>query len=280
MNDNAYQETLFADPLGLQLRHAREKAGLKVSDVSSQLKLPVQVVDALEREDWNALGAAVYVRSYLKSYLKFLGLPTQLASEVRLSNTQAQPAVKALSAEPARRSIDSTWMKFASLGLTVAIVALLVMLAMHFQKPRDANEVTPLDIQSAELPIQPDARSAASTQTLPTSSATAQPPVMAGITPIGTSSSAAAITGSGWELKMSGDSWIEISGVDGKRLESGLISAGGQKQYALSDVTSMKIGNASAVEVKRNGQTIDITSFNVDNVARFIVNQDGSLSKK
>jgi cytoskeleton protein RodZ len=280
MNDNAYQETLFADPLGLQLRHAREKAGLKMSDVSAQLKLPVQVVDALEREDWNALGAALYVRSYLNSYLKFLGLPTQLANDIRLPTSQAQPAVKSLSAEPVRRSMDSTWMKFASLGLTVAIVALLVMLAMHFQKPRDANEVTPLDIQSADLPIQPDTKPAASTGALPNAGTAAQAPVMAGITPIGTGTSAVATSGNGWELTMNGDSWIEIMGTDGKRLDSGLISAGGQKQYALSDVTSMKIGNASVVELRRNGQSVDITSFNVDNVARFLVNQDGSLSKK
>jgi cytoskeleton protein RodZ len=280
MNDNAYQETLFADPLGLQLRHAREKAGLKMSDVSTQLKLPVQVVDALEREDWNALGAAVYVRSYLNSYLKFLGLPAQLASDVRLPTNQAQPAVKSLSAEPVRRSMDSTWMKFASLGLTVAIVALLVMLAMHFQKPRDANEVTPLDIQSADLPAQPDVKPATSSETLPSNDNVAQAPVMAGITPIGTGVSTVTTPGSGWELTMKGDSWIEIIGVDGKRLDSGLISAGGQKQYALNDVTGMKIGNASAVEIRRNGQNVDITSFNIDNVARFLVNQDGSLSKK
>jgi cytoskeleton protein RodZ len=288
MNDNAYQETLFADPLGLQLKHAREKAGLKMADVSSQLKLPVQVVDALEREDWNKLGAAVYVRSYLSSYLKFLGLPAQLANEVRLSNTQSQPAVKILTAQSARRSIDSTWMKFASLGLTVAIVALLIMLAMHFQKPRGDNQVMPLDVQNSELPAEtittPITEStdtavtaAAPNSTTITDAANASSPVMASMTPI---ASSATTTNTGWTLTMKGDSWIEIMGANGKRIDSGLIGAGEQKQYALADVASMKIGNADTVELRRNGQVVDIATFNVDNVARFNVATDGTLSKK
>jgi cytoskeleton protein RodZ len=288
MNDNAYQETLFADPLGLQLKHAREKAGLKMTDVSAQLKLPVQVVDALEREDWNKLGAAVYVRSYLSSYLKFLGLPVQLASEVQLSNTQSHPAVKILTAQSARRSIDSTWMKFASLGLTVAIVALLIMLAMHFQKPRGDNQVMPLDVQNSELPRETVATSiteptntavtaAAPNSIASTDAANASTPVMASMTPIASSTTNA---NTGWTLTMKGDSWIEIMGANGKRIDSGLISAGEQKQYALADVASMKIGNADTVELRRNGQVVDIATFNVDNVARFNVAADGTLSKK
>jgi cytoskeleton protein RodZ len=288
MNDNAYQETLFAEPLGMQLKHAREKAGLKMSDVSSQLKLPAQVVDALEREDWNALGASLYVKSYLSSYLKLLGLPPHLVNEARLSNLQAQTPVKILSTQPVRRNIDSTLMKLAYFALTAAIVALIAMLAMHFQKPRDGNQVMPLDRQATELPIDSGAATASDGETAtpaatsnaaakaPLTAATPSTPIMASMAPI----AADHASNAGWTLTMNGDSWIEIVGSDGKRIDSGLISAGGQKHYALQAVTSMKIGNASAVELRRNGQVVDITAYNVDNVARFTIGADGALNKK
>jgi cytoskeleton protein RodZ len=286
MNDNAYQETLFAEPLGMQMKHAREKAGLKMTDVSAQLKLPAQVIDALEREDWNALGASIYVRSYLNSYLKFLGLPAQMANELRMNNSQTQqPAVKILSAQPVRRSIDATLMKLAYFALTAAIVALIAMLAMHFQKPRDNSEVMPLDRQSSELPLDSETQTITNQNPKPAVSpsptmpaADSSTPVMASMTPISGASNAAIATG--WTLTMKGDSWIEIIGTDGKRIDSGLISAGGQKQYALQDVASMKIGNAGAVELRRNGQLVDMTAFNVDDVARFVIGPDGNLSKK
>jgi cytoskeleton protein RodZ len=286
MNDNAYQETLFAEPLGMQLKHAREKAGLKMSDVSSQLKLPAQVVDALEREDWNALGASLYVKSYLSSYLKLLGLPPHLVNEARLNNLQAQTPVKILSAQPVRKNIDATLMKLAYFALTAAIVALIAMLAMHFQKPRDGNQVMPLDRQATELPIDSGAAATSNNQaatpaatndaSAPITGTAPSTPIMASMAPIAADNA----SNTGWTLTMNGDSWIEIIGNDGKRIDSGLISAGGQKNYALQDVASMKIGNAGAVELRRNGQVVDMTAFNIDNVARFNIGVDGALNKK
>ena len=134
MNDNAYQETLFAEPLGLQLRHAREKLGLKVTDAAARLKLPAEIIEALELENWGKLGAAIYVRSYLGSYIKLLGLPGSLASEFNIK-TSEMPAMKILSDKPVRRDIDKTLSTVGYFAITGVIVASLVMLAMHFQAP-------------------------------------------------------------------------------------------------------------------------------------------------
>ena len=106
MNDNAYQETLFAEPLGLQLKHAREKHGLKITDAAARLKLPLEIVEALELENWGKLGAAIYVRSYLGSYIKLLGLPGELVNEFNIK-TSEMPAMKMLSDKPVRRDIDN-----------------------------------------------------------------------------------------------------------------------------------------------------------------------------
>ena len=83
MNDAHPQDSLFPDPLGMRLRVAREQAGLSPDQVAAQLRLPLAIVEAMEREDWARLGAPIYVRSYLGGYLKLLGLPPSLLEMVR-----------------------------------------------------------------------------------------------------------------------------------------------------------------------------------------------------
>ena len=61
---------------GARLRKAREAAGLTEADVAAKLKMPLSVVRSLEAEDWNRLGAPVFVRGQLRSYSRLLGLAT------------------------------------------------------------------------------------------------------------------------------------------------------------------------------------------------------------
>ena len=277
MNDNAYQETLFAEPIGLQLRHAREKNGMKASDASARLKLPVDVIDALEREDWQKLGAPIYVRSYLTSYLKLLGLPVSMASEVKFEPAPSS-TMKLLSDKPVRRDIDKTLGTLGYFAITGVIVTSVIMLAMHFQAPGKSTEALPLDIQAQTRiePAQPATSTAAVSNAgevqAPTSN---QAPVMASMAPINSS-----LPTKAWEIRVNADSWVEITGADGKRVESGIISAGTVKQYNPDQLMSVTIGNADQVQILRNGQAIDFTAFKQDNVARFKIASDGTLTAK
>jgi len=277
MNDNAYQETLFAEPVGLQLKHAREKKGMKASDASARLKLPVDVIEALEREDWKKLGAPIYARSYLTSYLKLLELPPAMANEVSFEMAPAA-TMKLLSEKPVRRDIDKTLGTLGYFAITGVIVASIIMLAMHFQTPANRNESLPLDIQSqsetaAPLPAQQSPPITAANQAVVDT--TAQPPVMASIAPITTNA-----TTSQWELRINADSWVEILDAKGQRVENGIVSAGTIKQYNPEQISSVTIGNADQVQVVRNGQAIDFSAFKQDNVARFKIAGDGTLVAK
>ncbi len=279
MNDNAYQETLFAEPLGLQLRHAREKLGLKVGDAAARLKLPVEIIEALELENWGKLGAAIYVRSYLGSYIKLLGLPGTLANEFNIK-TSEMPAMKILSDKPVRRDIDKTLSTLGYFAITGVIVTSLIMLAMHFRSPGERTETLPLDMQSQTqaLPVQStDAAATVKPEDKPAVTVTPanQPPVMASMAPIASATSSA-----GWEIRVNSDSWMDITGSDGKKIENGIVGAGTVKQYNIDQLSSMTIGNADQVQILRNGQAVDFSAFKQDNVARFKIASDGSLVAK
>jgi cytoskeleton protein RodZ len=60
---------------GARLRRQREIAGLSEQQVAEQLNLDSAAVTAIERDDYAALGAPVFVRGHLKRYAALVGLP-------------------------------------------------------------------------------------------------------------------------------------------------------------------------------------------------------------
>ena len=60
--------------LGERFRAAREARGLTLSDVAEQIRIRSVYLAAIEDENWTAIGAPVYVRGFLRTYARFLGL--------------------------------------------------------------------------------------------------------------------------------------------------------------------------------------------------------------
>jgi cytoskeleton protein RodZ len=69
-------ESVAAGP-DVRLREAREALGISVDEVAYDLHLDRDVVMALESADYEPLGAAVFVRGYLRSYARLLELPEE-----------------------------------------------------------------------------------------------------------------------------------------------------------------------------------------------------------
>ncbi len=62
------------DALGERFRTAREARGLSLSDVAEQIEIRALYLAAIEEENWKAIGAPVYVRGFLRTYARFLGI--------------------------------------------------------------------------------------------------------------------------------------------------------------------------------------------------------------
>lgn len=63
--------------LGEKLRLAREAQGLQVSDIAKQLFINKQRILELEKGDYTNIVSPLYLRWYLRSYAKIVGLPEQ-----------------------------------------------------------------------------------------------------------------------------------------------------------------------------------------------------------
>ncbi|MCC7463044.1 MAG: DUF4115 domain-containing protein [Gammaproteobacteria bacterium] len=75
MSDPGTEAAAVPPPAGLgqRLVRAREQRGLGVLQAAEKLHLEPQVIEALEAENFEALGAAVYVRGHLQRYADLLG---------------------------------------------------------------------------------------------------------------------------------------------------------------------------------------------------------------
>ena len=68
--------------LGKQLQQAREKLDLSPSEVAAATRIKVQLVEAIEAEDFDRLVAPIYAKGFLKMYAEYVGLdPAPLIRE-------------------------------------------------------------------------------------------------------------------------------------------------------------------------------------------------------
>ena len=243
---------------GRRLREAREAAGLSLADVGERLKMPVRVVESLEREDWSRLGAPVFVRGQLRSYSRLLGLTTEpivVASGVApVAPAELQPRTYT---PPMQRFAEQASRRFVYVVLTAAIVV-PVWLATRPHLAQVTAQTASLDVSV------PQSTHAASE---------AAQPMVASLTPLPAPQPASETLA----LKLSAQSWVQVTGPDGRVLESGMLDAGQQREYRADQVAHVVIGNASAAEVRWNGEVQDLASFQRANVARFTVSSDGRL---
>ncbi len=61
-------------PVGTRLRQAREARGLSLLQAAHALHIKPHYLEALERDDWDALPSPAHARGFLRTYAAFLGL--------------------------------------------------------------------------------------------------------------------------------------------------------------------------------------------------------------
>lgn len=76
MNESRENLAEFRAPgPGERLKAARLSLGLEPAKVAAQLHLSTDMVHAIERDDYSAMPARVFVRGYIKNYARVVGLP-------------------------------------------------------------------------------------------------------------------------------------------------------------------------------------------------------------
>jgi cytoskeleton protein RodZ len=116
----------MSEPLdiGDVLKAAREAKGWTPQEAATKLRLMVRQVEAMEAEEYAALGQPVFARGFVRNYAKLLGIdPDPLLT--RMAETGAAPAEKAEAESYAAESSPAV-----SPILIVTVAALALVLAI------------------------------------------------------------------------------------------------------------------------------------------------------
>jgi len=301
-------ERTTQNSFGQRLRAAREGMNLSRNEVAQRLKLPLRLIARLEDDDYAGIDQGVYLRGYLSSYARIVGIPTVAADTVASANVRTAPLVATGQTSRSRYLFDRYSVSATYLILTALIVVPAVWLATHGGLEQNLARTTSLDSPtSIQVPpiSQPQAgdadsgdaavpASATETTELPPADASAaamaieppkqeQMPVVASMAPFttqsatpapGTQASPAAHATPGAHsltLKLTAASWVEILTTDGSKLEYGILPAGAERTYSNDGPLSVRLGNAEGAEVSVDGKVVDLAPFRHANVARLRV---------
>ncbi|MFC7521756.1 helix-turn-helix domain-containing protein [Xanthomonas populi] len=265
---------------GQHLREARQAAALSVDDVAGKLRMPAHVVRSLEQEQWQRLGAPVFVRGQLRSYARLLHVDLEpLLLQATIAPVEPVTLVSHAHTPRARRILESTARKALYVVIT-GVFAVPVWYATRSHLDGKAPSTVSLDSV-------PEAAKTGTSTAGATQSANApreqHAPYIASMTPVPRATpdietpAAAAASGGSLSLSFSGDSWVQILAPDGSAVEKALVRAGELRSYSPGQVGRIVLGNASAVEVQQGGGIVDVKPFQRANVARFAVSSDGAV---
>ncbi|MGK2964042.1 MAG: helix-turn-helix domain-containing protein, partial [Tepidiformaceae bacterium] len=83
--------------IGDSLRRARDARSLSLSDIARDTHIPEYLLEALERDDFAAVPAPVYVRGFIRNYARRVGLePDDLLMQLPLAyRPSGEPSLRA-----------------------------------------------------------------------------------------------------------------------------------------------------------------------------------------
>ncbi len=304
--DGAVADDTGSAEFGRRLCDARIALGWDAAEVAGRLKLPIGVVDRLEQGNYGGLRSDVYLRGYLTSYARLVGVPVDLAEQVAARHGESAPLVVTGGMAHSRYLFERYAGSVTWLVLTALIAAPAIWLATHGGLQQEIAHSVPLEttdasraaaeaatqgVAATERPgghlAERQPATVGDAKAVPAGPATEPPSpplVIASMTPFASMSQADAnkpqlessipTDGTGaheLELRITSASWVEIVAQDGRKLAYGLLPAGTDHRYRSDEPLSVLIGNAEGVVAEADGKPLDLTGSTRSNVARLKV---------
>ena len=273
--------------VGERLRQARLARNLTIEEVAGQLHLQVRHLDALEQQDLSRLPGASYICGYLRSYAKFLHLPSNEIVENYPGVREHIAGVKSTVVSTklyTQRTFEPSGPRPAWLGAVGLLAALLlggwIVFQMSNRPATQTTAVAPARVPKDSIPesVAPPApaRNLApsaganvgiAVEESPTAPVnTVTPDVVAALPP---STPVAALV-----LEFSGDSWVEIYDADERRLVNEAVHAGETRVVKGQAPFKLMLGAVKSVQVRLNGTRFDMTSYQQREAAVFQVGSE------
>jgi cytoskeleton protein RodZ len=262
--------------VGALLKTERERLGLSLEQITEKTRMRTQVVEAIEHEVWDSLPPPVFIRGFLRSYAKVLGISQDVVVDLYAKHMPPQTPGLDTHLEPSRNRRPRAWLVVLILAMLAAVYGM-----WHFYPSLQGNPGS----RDTEKKDQKEA-SAATQPAVVTPPAVASPPAIASPPPLrpaegplkqepapvqrasqDTPSSPQggkppvrdqADNANGW-LSLTGNvkerTWLRIT-IDGKEEKEYLFQPGSRPQWRGKESFYMIIGNAGGIDFDLNGKRV------------------------
>ncbi len=245
--------------VGQRLRAARMARQLTIEEVAGQLHLQVRHLDALEEQDLSRLPGPSYICGYLRSYAKFLHLPSNEIVENYPGVSEHIAGVKSTVVSTklyTPRAFDLPRPRPAWLGAVGMVVALLLGGWLVYQMSSGVPEpsvstVTPVPAKKGA----PEAAAPQERLVSPSPASENTPAANADVIDVLPPSTPVATL----VLEFSGDSWVEIYDAGERRLVYEAVHTGETRVVKGQAPFKLMLGAAKSVKVRLNKTDFDMT---------------------
>jgi len=257
---------------GGMLRAERERRGYSVQHAAEEMHLDVRVIEALETNRFEALGAPVYARGHLRKYATLLGLSpaTVLERYDALTGAPADPTpIPVAIATPVRVERRRVPRLPLWIAAVIVIVAGLAWLAYELLWVRASDSANTSEVVAPAVP-----------QQVVSEPPTVKEPVVQAPAPVAQVAPQAASPAAGevrLRLEFTEPSWTEIYDASGKRLMFDMGTPGRVRTVAGTPPLRVSLGLVSAVNAQVNDRPIAVPRRAGWTSAKFVIEADGSV---
>jgi hypothetical protein len=151
------------DDVSNGLRRARERAGLRIEDISARTRIKPAFLVALETGHFETLPGHFFARAFLKSYAREVGLPPdEVVREFDLVHTsrpvELEKIAEAIDAQPTQAYFDRPYSdRSYSLQLPknswqlAAVVGVVLIVLSLIDRPQTTSDPTPAAVGTSGL---------------------------------------------------------------------------------------------------------------------------------
>ncbi|KUO74652.1 MAG: XRE family transcriptional regulator [Desulfosporosinus sp. BRH_c37] len=227
---------------GQMLQAAREEKQWSFTYTEEITKIRVRYIHALEEEKYEILPGTTYVKGYLRTYAKHLGLNSD--EIIALYNSSATPEpIPVLKTPNIPITVRPHWVRPLIIG-SMAVVAIVLVITIAALS-RSGNKLVDSPYAPAALPSAP--------QTVEIT-----PPPSSSVPIVPNSANLAATTQEGltMQLVFIQPCWIEVR-VDGQPSFQGTFTTGTSKEVkGTNKIELVSVGNAGGLSVTLNGKAL------------------------
>ena len=267
---------------GSMLAEARKKQQRTIEEMASELNLSLTQVRTIELDQSEGLPEPTYVRGYIRSYAKLLGLnPEKVLENYKNPNWQKSANLDDMprgigSAEMAEPDSFFSAAKVLSMLLVAGLVAFLWYSGILSNLFSDDDAVAKTEPVKSTVKETVAGKTNASTNGVEQAVAATTKPIDTpsdGVTNTASDANEAADSSVPNEmvLSFSATSWVDIRDAEDNRLAYKSYTRGEELIVPIESRISVFIGNAEGVNVQYNGEPYDISGFREGVYAKFVM---------